>query len=136
MTIQWEDNLKLGVVAIDEQHEEIFVYFDKLTHALQMGEGSRIILDLLAYLGRYTSTHFNNEESLMELHRYPGLELQRQQHSRFRENLALLSESIAKNSPRNEIAIRVDAVLIKYFITHIRKLDKEFVDFIKSRPVS
>jgi len=87
----------------------------------------------LAYLDRYTAIHFNDEEVLMELHRYPQLELQRQQHSRFRENVALLSEQVANHAPMQEIAIKIDAVLIKYFITHIRKLDRELVDFITSR---
>ena len=132
MTIQWEESLKLGVAVIDEQHEEIFMYFDKLTDALQNGEGSGVVMDLLAYLDQYTSTHFKNEESLMDLHRYPGLELQRQQHSRFRENIAMFSENLANNAPIQEIAIKIDAALVKYFITHIRRLDREFVEYIKS----
>jgi len=133
MAIQWEDGLKLGVAAIDDQHEEIFIHFNKLTEALQKGTGSSEVLDILAYLDRYTAIHFNDEEVLMELHRYPQLELQRQQHSRFRENVALLSEQVANHAPMQEIAIKIDAVLIKYFITHIRKLDRQLVDFITSR---
>ena len=133
MAIQWEDGLKLGVAAIDDQHEEIFIHFNKLTEALQKGTGSSEVLDILAYLDRYTAIHFNDEEVLMELHRYPQLELQRQQHSRFRENVALLSEQVANHAPMQDIAIKIDAVLIKYFITHIRKLDRELVDFITSR---
>jgi hemerythrin len=133
MAIQWEDGLKLGVAAIDDQHEEIFIHFNKLTEALQKGTGSSEVLVILAYLDRYTAIHFNDEEVLMELHRYPQLELQRQQHSRFRENVALLSEQVANHAPMQEIAIKIDAVLIKYFITHIRKLDRELVDFITSR---
>ena len=132
MTIQWEENLKLGVAVIDEQHEEVFMYFDKLTNAFQNGEGNSMVIDLLAYLDHYTSTHFKNEESLMELHKYPGLELQRQQHARFRENIATFSEKLANNAPMHEIAIKIDAVLIKHFITHIRKLDREFAEYIKS----
>jgi hemerythrin len=133
MAIQWEESLKLGVAAIDEQHEEIFIHFDKLTEALQKGQGSGEVLDVLAFLDQYTATHFKDEEALMELHHYPKLELQRQQHCRFRENVALLSEKVANNAPMQEIAIRIDAELIKYFITHIRKLDRELVEFIASR---
>jgi len=132
MTIHWEESLKLGVSAVDEQHEEVFNHFNQLTNALQNGEGGSVVSDLLSYLDRYTSTHFADEEKLMELHRYPGLELQRQQHSRFRENIAILSGQIANNTPMHDIAIKVDAVLIKYFITHIRKLDRELVEHIKS----
>ncbi|NVN91027.1 MAG: hemerythrin family protein [Desulfuromonadales bacterium] len=133
MSIQWEESLKLGVAAIDEQHEEIFKHFSTLTESLQKGEGSSVVLDMLAYLDQYTATHFKDEEVLMELHHYPKLELQRQQHSRFRENVAILSEKVANNAPKQEIAIKIDAELIKYFITHIRKLDRELVEFITSR---
>ena len=61
MTIQWDESLRLGVPAIDKQHEEIFVYFDKLTDAIQKGEGRSVVIDLLAYLDYYFSSHFSEE---------------------------------------------------------------------------
>lgn len=134
MSIIWDESLKLGVPAIDEQHEEIFGCFDKLSAALHEGNGSKVIVELLAYLDSYTSIHFRNEEELMGLYRYPGLEEQQQQHATFRENIVIFTETLATSEPTQEIVLKIDAALIRYFINHVRKLDRKMVEYITSQP--
>jgi hemerythrin len=123
MAIHWEENLKLGVPLIDEQHEEIFAHFAKLSETLQEGKGSEEVIALLNYLNNYAKTHFSDEENLMLLYKYDGLEEQRQQHILFKENIIKFMELLASTDPTQEIAIKIDATLIRYFINHIRRLD-------------
>jgi hemerythrin len=132
MTIQWEENLKFGVPVIDEQHKEIFAHFDKLSEALAGGRGSEEVIKVLNYLNDYATIHFSDEESLMMLFKYDGLEEQREQHALFKETIASFSELLAATAPTQEIAIKINATLIRYFINHIRKLDRKMVDVIKS----
>ena len=134
MTIQWEEDLRLGIVAIDSQHEEIFVYFDKLTDAIQKGDGRSVAVELLRYLEEYSSVHFDDEERIMEGYKYPYLDEQRKQHHVFKDNIAMLSGLLADKASTQEISIKIDAALIKYFIMHVRKLDKALADFIKLQP--
>ena len=134
MSIIWEESLRLGVPAIDEQHEGIFGYFDKLSTALQERNGSGELIELLAYLDNYSTIHFRNEEELMGLYRYPGLEEQQQQHAAFRENIVMFTDALAASEPTREIALKIDAALIRYFINHVRKLDRKMVDHITSHP--
>ena|SRR6185369_12290943 len=131
MSIKWEENLRLGVPVIDEQHEEIFTQFNRLSVALEEGRGSSEVIELLKYLDNYTTTHFTDEENLMTLYKYDGLEEQRQHHALFRENIAMFTEMLAASPPTQEIAIKIDAILIKYFINHVRNLDRKMVEFIK-----
>jgi len=131
MSIQWEENLRLGVPVIDEQHEEIFTQFNRLSEALEEGRGSSEVIEVLNYLDKYATTHFTDEENLMTLYKYDGLEEQRQQHAQFRENIAMFSGLLAASAPTQEIAIKIDATLIRYFINHVRNLDRKMVDFIK-----
>ena len=132
MTIQWEENLRFGVPVIDEQHEEIFAHFDKLSDALEGGRGCEEVIKVLNYLNDYATIHFSDEEKLMMLFKYDGLEEQRQQHALFKENIAGISGLLAATAPTQEIAIKIHATLIRYFINHIRKLDRKLVDFIRS----
>lgn len=134
MSITWDESLRLGVPALDEQHEDLFAYFDKLSTALQDGNGSGVIIELLAYLDKYSASHFENEESFMRLYRYPGLEEQQLQHAAFRENIVMFTETLAASEPTQEIALKIDAMLIRYFINHVRKLDRMMIDHIKSLP--
>ena len=135
MAIQWDESLRLDVPTIDEQHEEIFVYFDSLSDAVQKGDGRGKVIDLLAYLDNYATVHFNNEECLMEYFKYSGLDAQRKQHVQFKANIQTLLDLLAADAPMQDIAIKTDATLIRYFILHIRKLDKDLVDFIKLHPL-
>ena len=131
MAIHWEEDLKTGVPAIDEQHEEIFAVFDKLTEAIEDGEESKEIGKLLDYLAKYATRHFSDEETLMSLYKYTGLEEQRLQHAQFKDNIGKLSEMLSSGVATKEIAIKVNATLIRYFINHVRKLDREMADVVK-----
>jgi hemerythrin len=132
MAIYWEEKLITGVPAIDEQHKEIFIEFERLSRSIEEGGRNDEIESLLDYLNEYVNTHFTDEEKLMSLFKYPGLEEQRQQHIQFKENITKLREMLTDNVPAKEIAIRIDATLIRYFISHVRKLDSKLGDFIKS----
>lgn len=131
MAIFWEEKLSTGVPAIDEQHMEIFAKFDELSKAIEAGGCNEEVVRLLNYLNDYSNTHFSDEENLMSLYKYSGLEEQRQQHALFKENINKLFEMLTNNVPPKEVAIRIDATLIRYFINHVRKLDSKMCDFIK-----
>jgi hemerythrin len=135
MTIQWDESLRLGVPATDSQHEEIFAYFDKLTDALQTGDARKEVAELLAFLADYADTHFEDEEGLMVSVKYPGLNAQLMQHAQFKENIKTLAGLLSAGVPLQEIAIKADAILIRYFILHVRKLDRDLVDHVKSQPL-
>lgn len=130
MAIQWEENLRLGVPVIDEQHEAIFAQFNRLSEALEGGRGSEEVIEVLRYLDNFAKTHFTDEENLMALYKYDGLEEQCQQHALFRENIAMFSGLLAAAAPTQELAIKIDATLIRYFINHVGKLDRKMVAFI------
>ena len=131
MAIQWEESLRLGVSNIDDQHKEIFTFFGKLSNAIQDGKGSDEVIELLNFLNNYSTNHFIDEEELMERYKYDGLEEQRQHHSLFKENIASITKLLGNTKPSNEIAFKVDATLIRYFISHIRVLDGKMIEFIK-----
>ena len=133
MAINWEENLRLGDPVIDEQHESIFAQFAMLSKAVTNGSCEEEVEKILAYLKAYTTTHFSDEEDLMTRHAYAGLEEQLQQHVQFKENIASLQEMLAKNVPTKEVAIKIEAALIRYTINHVRNIDSKLVDFIKDK---
>lgn len=133
MNIHWEESMKIGVPAIDEQHEELVLQFERLSKAVIEGGGVEGIGKLLSYLKQYAVSHFTDEENLMVLYKYPGLEEQRKQHEIFKENIDMLTDMLIRNVPNREIAIKIDATLIRYFINHVRNLDAKIADFMQSR---
>ncbi len=135
MNIHWEESMKIGVPAIDEQHEELILQFEKLSKAVIEGGGIEGIGKLLSYLKEYAANHFSDEDNLMVLYKYPGIEEQRKQHAIFKENIDKLTDMLIRDVPTREIAIKIDATLIRYFINHVRNLDAKIADFIKPQTV-
>lgn len=133
MGIHWVEQLSTGVPIIDEQHKEIFTQFSRLSAAIQDGECKEAVEKLLHYLNEYSNSHFIEEESLMVSHNYDGLDEQREHHVCFKENISKLLDMLASNVPSKELAIRMDAVLIRYFINHIRKLDSKLGQFMANK---
>lgn len=135
MGIQWEEQWGTGVAGVDEQHKAIFCRFDELSAAIEAGGAQDAVEKLLHYLKDYADSHFADEEGLMLQLGYPGLEEQRAYHDAFRRNIEKLLEMLPADVPNKELAIRVDGLLVRYFINHIRKVDSKLGEFAKSHAV-
>ena len=133
MSIIWEERMRFGVPVIDERHETMFEQFALLNDAIIKGACDDKVRGILDFLNDYANTHFSEEEGLMAVYDYAGLEEQRQQHTVFKENICRLRELLSANVPVKELAIRIDATLIRYTINHVRNLYCRLVEFLKDK---
>ena len=132
MGIQWRESLAIGVETIDNQHKELLLRFDRLLNSCQTGQGIEELKKLLVFLAEYVHKHFNDEEALQHLHRYPGYEAHRAEHLYFIEQLNKLnSETEAKGIFTHHV-IETNNMLLKWLLNHISKSDKELGEFINS----
>ena len=67
----WSDNLKIGVLIIDNQHKELCNRIDNLFNACKVGRGRNEISKTLEFLETYTIKHFSDEEKLQLNSTYP-----------------------------------------------------------------
>ncbi len=132
MSIQWRESLAIGVEAIDNQHKELLLRFDRLLNACQAGQGIEELKKLLVFLGEYVHTHFNDEEALQRLHRYPEYETHRAEHLYFIEQLNILNSETEAEGVSTHHVIGTNNMLLKWLLNHISKSDKDLGDFIKS----
>ena len=134
MALTWDNNLKLGVQEIDDQHQEIFKHFAELSSACQLGQGERVLADVFMFLDDYVAHHFSSEEALMEQHHYPKLPEQREQHAIFRQEIESLRNRSKNGEKGHELALAVDRQLVRWLIQHIRSFDREMAEYIVTRP--
>ncbi len=132
MSFTWNDNLAVGVEEIDEQHREIFARFDKLSLACQEQHGGDVVKELIDFLHEYVEKHFAAEEALMQKLAYPGLAVQLEQHAAFRKDLDALTVENEQGMDAHKLSLAVDRRLVQWFILHIRNLDSEMAQFVKS----
>ena len=132
MGIQWRESLAIGVEAIDNQHKELLLRFDKLLNSCQAGQGIEELKKLLVFLAEYVRTHFSDEEALQRLHRYPGYEAHRAEHLYFIEQLNKLNSETEAEGISTHHVIETNNMLLKWLLNHISKSDTELGKFIKS----
>jgi hemerythrin len=132
MGIEWRESLAIGVEAIDNQHKELLLRFDRLLTACQTGQGIEELKKLQAFLGEYVHSHFSDEEALQRLHHYPEYEAHLAQHAYFIEQVNKLEEETKSEGVSTHHVVETNNMLLKWLLNHISKVDKEVGTFIKS----
>lgn len=132
MGIQWRDSLSIGVVAIDNQHKELLLRFDRLLNACQTGGGIEELKGLLAFLEEYVHTHFNDEEELQRRHRYPAYEAHRAEHLYFINQLNKLKSETQMLGVSTHHVVETNNMLLKWLLNHISKVDMELGKYLQA----
>jgi hemerythrin len=132
MSIEWQEDLSLGIPEIDEQHQEIFRRFAAFSQACQEEQGREVLMDLITFMHLYAQRHFASEEQLMITYGYPGLQEQVLHHAQFQHDLEEFAEKVSAGGASQELALSVKGKLIRWLIQHIRDLDRKMVEFVKS----
>jgi hemerythrin len=132
MGIQWRDSLSIGVDAIDNQHKELLLRFDRLLVACQAGQGIEELKRLMGFLEEYINTHFNDEEALQRLHRYPEYEAHRGEHIYFIDQIKKLKAETQEEGVSTHHVVEINNMLLKWLLNHISKVDTKLGAFIKA----
>lgn len=132
MGIVWRESLAVGVEAIDKQHKELLLQFDRLLNACQEGKGIDELKKLQVFLEEYVHTHFKDEEALQRLHRYPAYEAHRSEHLYFIEQINKLKTEIQKEGVSTHHVVETNNLLLKWLLNHISKVDMELGTFLKT----
>ncbi len=85
--IEWNDDLSIGHLEIDEQHKEWINIINRLNSAILDNKGKPYLDSLFKRVFYYTNYHFAAEEALMEEASYPDLDNHRKLHAHFKEGI-------------------------------------------------
>ncbi len=132
MSIDWTDDLAIGIPEIDLQHQELFRRFNNLLAAFGSGTEREEVIPLLDFLSEYVVRHFAEEEQLQEEYGYPGLEGHRLLHETFVANLNALRAQVAVEGVSLSLVLRTNSALIDWLINHIGFEDRKIGLHIRS----
>ena len=126
--IRWSREYQTGNVEVDDQHRYLFQLSGELNEAVEQGVGAAKIKPTIMSLMLYTMSHFNAEEELMKINRYPGLVGHRVLHNDLTKQVQRLAADYhgGKSLQVSEIAKFVSGWLAH----HIHDVDKHMIDFI------
>jgi hemerythrin len=131
MPLQWDESLALGIPEIDEQHREIFARFRAFTEACHAEVDLPELLGLLEFLQEYAATHFASEEQLLRQDCHPQLELQKQEHRLFIDDLDQLRAKLLECGASSEITLTLKRTMIQWLINHISHVDFEYKEYLQ-----
>ena len=126
---EWADDLVIDGGLIDEDHRKLVNLVNELHTATSEGRGMEIVDKILDALIEYTAEHLQREEAQMAEVNFPNLEQHKMGHVKFIENLRNLQKKYENGSIT--VASQLSTILRDWLSLHIRRSDKELLEFMK-----
>lgn len=123
-TINWNDDLSVGIAEIDEDHRHLVQYLNDLFAACFAGQGPAVLKETLAHVKEYTRTHFAYEEDYMRKVGFPDLQSHHDQHAELISELDDLIEEFESGAD-HELSNKTLQFLEDWLLHHILIEDKK-----------
>lgn len=127
----FDDSLRTGFDAIDEQHRMFLDMLAELGTQMQAGHHKQGVLDAFQGMRAYADGHFDDEETLMAAHGYPELETHCRLHDTFRRMTQELEGRIGEGP--GLLSLETLEFLGAWFVGHIRNEDQRFAAFARGQ---
>ena len=120
--LDWTSDLETGIQVIDNQHQRIIEYINKLHHAQEFHSREEVgtVLDELV---DYTLSHFAFEESLMEEAGYAFVNAHKKVHQLFVKRVGDYQQRFKMGE---DIADELLNTLRAWLINHIKNDDRDY----------
>lgn len=125
----WTDNLRVGVDAIDSDHQKIFSLVNRVSrYELSHDELAQIVTEMHAY----TSYHFRREEAIMHICGHPDLTQHIKEHHKLEQHVAELAKAWHSND--NKLTLdQLRVFLRSWWIGHILHTDTTIAEYAKGK---
>jgi hemerythrin len=129
----WQDSYNLNIKKIDDQHQRLVEFINRLDRSLPQGLVNREVGKVLIALVDYAQHHFSEEEQLMKEAGYPGLEKHKQLHLELLHRIAVKLQNLKRG---NNITVPELTNFIKqWVIDHIIKEDRLFGEYMSNKQI-
>lgn len=128
--VHWDDRYKLGIEAIDTQHEKLFELVNRLFELEDSNSDKEELREILYKFSDYMKVHFHDEEEYMASIDFPSLEEHKKLHQEIIESIAHV---IATPAKLNIIKSKMRIVSKRALIDHIMNEDTKINLFLAEK---
>lgn len=125
----WRDEFKIGIVNIDEQHEELFARYNDLLECIRKSDdGEKIkknVLETLDFLSEYIIYHFDHEEKYQKEVDYPERIEHKKIHNNFKKTVIDFKREFLKDPNNKDFLNAFSGYLSTWLINHICDEDQK-----------
>jgi hemerythrin-like metal-binding protein len=123
MSIEWDDAFCTGEDEVDNQHRMIFEYVAKLEQHIEEGIDEAKFKQFLDFMGLYVKSHFLYEEICMRQHNCPVAAKNAEQHEQLLKAYGQFCQRFQREGFSEALARELSAVVQKWLVGHILKVD-------------
>ncbi len=123
--IEWKPRMSVGVEALDQDHRTLFDLLNQL-HDVVRGTSDRVeVVGIVNDLVRYTEYHFDCEERLMRLGRYPDYEAHERIHRDMRRRMVSFQQKFL-DAPTDANVLALYDYVSDWLVRHILGEDMRY----------
>jgi len=131
--IRWNEEFKIDVKEIDEQHKVLLEIFNQIVTSvekkIEWQKTSSIVDSLLHHAYR----HFATEERYMIKHQYPDLPLHIDKHLDFIKKVTMMTQEAREKGPDKQK--EMVAFLAKWYYDHVLVIDKKYSNYLDDEKI-
>lgn len=128
---EWADDLVIDNGPIDQDHRHLVDLVNQLHTATSQGRGQEVVANILDALIVYTVDHLRREEAMMTSAKFQNLDRHKMGHAQFIKKLHELQAKYQGGSIT--VASQLSTLLRDWLSLHIRRNDKELLQFIRAK---
>jgi hemerythrin len=130
MTIEWTNNLKIGIEVIDDQHREIVDYINKLEMIDPLD--ALAVSIAMEEMVEFVISHFSFEETMLHDAGFMFAVPHKLEHDKFISNINLYRD---RHNKGEVISNELYQTLCVWLVRHIQRNDKDYASSIKGNMV-
>lgn len=130
---EWKDEYVVNIKIIDAQHKMFIDICNQLIHAINEERCKEEMSSVFFALSHFALNHFANEEIYLSEFQYPEFKRHREFHKQFIETIADLQNKYKDG--QEGVCLELVIYLKNWFHNHVRKYDKDVVEFLKEKGV-
>ncbi|HOQ38160.1 MAG TPA: hemerythrin family protein [Acetivibrio sp.] len=135
--MMWKDKYKIGVEAIDQQHEELFRRVSNFNQTIRNEVNWEAKLDkvkeTMLFMKDYVIVHFNDEEAYQEQIGYPQIEEHKDAHAKFKQGIDNYVKIFEEEGFTEEKIQEFGGKLMAWLIMHVGNMDQKIGEYVKSK---
>lgn len=129
----WNDRLSVNIVEIDKDHQKMLSLINQLYDAIQIGQGTKSIMEIQEELVSYSKCHFAREEEMMVYTGYDEAASHKLQHEGFTREVMKMQNRYGSGSP--VLSIEVMVFLKDWFFDHLMGSDARYASHLNAHGI-
>lgn len=126
MTIEWKDSYEIGDAVIDAEHQHLFRLANQFLAAGDQTAQQAAAMQLY----KHAREHFEHEENLMRVIKFPGVKAHTERHNQMIAQLNEVSQSIGRGELDGQA---LQLMMQDWALHHIAQDDAQLIDYLSKR---